>query len=74
MNGDHGLDDTLEQDNYYDTTPTTTPSIPSSVGEYNEDSLPNHLDYFFWMKWLLRSCNFMEDFFSKSGHLGLFEA
>ena len=47
MNGDHGLDDTLEQDNYYDTTPTTTPSIPSSVGEYNEYSLPNHLDYFF---------------------------
>ena len=39
--------DLLEQDNYYDTTPTTTPSIPFSVGEYNEDSLPNHLDYFF---------------------------
>ena len=50
--------DLLEQDNYYDTTPTTTPpSIPSSVGEYNEDSLlvPNYLDYFFWMRWLLRS-------------------
>ena len=39
MNGDHGLD-TLEQDYYYDTTPTTTPSIPSSVGENNEDYLP----------------------------------
>ena len=42
--------DLLEQDNYYDssTRPTTNPSIiSSSVGEYNEDSLPNHLDYFF---------------------------
>ena len=53
MNGDYA--DMLEQDNYYDTTPTTTPSIPSSVGEYNEDFLPNHLDDFFWMRWLLRS-------------------
>ena len=39
--------DLLEQDNYYNTTPTTTPSIPSSVGEYNEDSLPNHLGLFY---------------------------
>ena len=31
--------DLLEQDNYYDTTPITTPSFPYSVGEYNEDSL-----------------------------------
>ena len=49
--------DLLEQDNYYDTTPTTTPSIPSSVGEYNED----YLDYCFWMRWPLRSCIFMVD-------------
>ena len=50
--------DLLEQDNYYqyDTTPATTPSIPSFVGKYNEDSLPNHLDYFFLDEvWLLRS-------------------
>ena len=37
----------LEQDNYYDTKPTTTPSVSSLVGECNEDSLPNHLDFFF---------------------------
>ena len=45
--------DMLEQDNYSDTTPTTTLLIPSS---------PSGRSFFFWMRRLLRSRIFMVDF------------
>ena len=54
--------DLLEQDNYYDTTPTTTPSIPSSsVGECMKILYLTIWTIFFWTRWLLRSWIFMVD-------------
>ena len=51
--------DLLEQDNYYDTLPTTTPSILSSL--FLDEVASSKL-------------NLHDGFFRKYGHLGLFEA
>ena len=69
--------DLLEQDNYYDssTRPTTNPSIiSSSVGEYNEDSLSDYLDYFFLDEVPSSKLILHGGSFRRYGHLGLFES
>ena len=57
--------DMLEQDNYYDTTPTTTLLIPSS---------PSGRSFLFLDEAASSKLNLHGGFFRKSGHLGLFEA